>query len=70
VPTKIACSKDSLGALFEVRVLIVISLLELVPSKSMIVSSLRNVSAKSVLDAVAAGAKVGDVDGAVVSFSS
>ena len=44
------------------RVLITISLSELVPSKSMIVSSLRNVRAKSVLDTAAVGVNDGDVE--------
>jgi len=60
VPTRIVCSKESLGTLFEMRVLIIISWSELVPSKSMIVSLFRNVRAKSVLDAAAVRANDGE----------
>jgi len=63
MPTKIVCSKDSLGALFEMRVLIIISLSGLVPSKSKLVSTLRNVRVKSVLDAAAVGSNDGSADG-------
>jgi len=42
------------------RVLIIISWSELVPSKSMIVSLFRNVRAKSVLDAAAVRANDGE----------
>jgi len=45
-----------------------ISLSELVPSKLMTVSLLRNVRAKSVFDAAAIGANDGDVDGVEVYF--